>query len=256
MQTRSDQQRSGEDAEVVETADGSLTLFSRAYGQTYRSTRGALSEARAVFLEASGVAEALAAGRECRVLEVGFGTGLNFLVTAQAAAEAEHGAALRYVALERALPAAGLLARLDYPGLLAPSPLPTELLSWLGELKPRRSELARHEFSPRSAPSVTLELVLGEATTQDLATTGARGYDAVYLDAFSPRANPEAWRPEFLGRLAACLAPGGRLVSFTVSGEVRRALAAHGLAVSKVAGPPGGKAEVLVAQRPLPGDAP
>lgn len=273
----------GVPADVLITSDGSRTLYSRRYGQSYRSTRGALSEARAVFLEGSGVAGRLAAGEDCAVLEVGFGTGLNFLVTAVAAAAAADEAAaksaskavsdaaapkLRYLALERELPPTALLARLDYAGLLTPSPLPAELLAWLQRLEQRAATRGRHVFVPSSSPAVALELVLGEATSQELAP-GARsgaapssraapeaavgdagGFDAVYLDAFSPKANPEAWQPAFLGRLASSLAPGGRLVSFTVSGEVRRALAAHGLVVSKVAGPPGGKAEVLVARRP------
>lgn len=234
---------------MVTTDDGSLTLFSHAYAQTYRSSKGALSEARAVFLVGSGVADALAAGRCCSVLEIGFGTGLNFLVTAVAAG---NGAAprpeLRYLAVERELPAGSLLASLDYPSLLAPSPLPEELLTWLRTLE-ASPEGSRHTFSPSCHPSVALELVLGEATTLDL---GRERFDAIYLDAFSPKSNPEAWSPDFLGRLAARLAPGGRLVSFTVSGAVRRALAAHGLVVSKVAGPPGGKAEVLVARAPDP----
>ncbi len=236
-----------------------------------------------MFLQGSGTADRLAAGEDCAVLEVGFGTGLNFLVTAVAAAAAADDVAassassavsgapapkLRYAALERELPPTALLARLDYAGLLAPSPLPAELLAWLRLLERSAATTGRHGFVPRSSPTVALELVLGEATSHDLvpsagsaaaptqgvshdaAVGGAAGFDAVYLDAFSPKANPEAWQPAFLGRLASSLAPGGRLVSFTVSGEVRRALAAHGLVVSKVAGPPGGKAEVLVARRP------
>lgn len=262
-------------AEVVITGDGSQTLYSHAYSQSYRSSKGALAEARAVFLEGSGVATRLAAGKDCAILEIGFGTGLNFLVTAvaaqavaeQAATEttaadiAETGAPrgagatgprLSYLGLEREPPPTALLARLDYTGLLSPSPLPAELLDWLKSLELRGATTGRHVFVPSSAPSVTLELGLGEATSHDLGAAAEGGFDAVYLDAFSPKANPEAWQPPFLGRLARSLVPGGKLASFSVSGGVRRALAAHGLVVGKVAGPPGGKAEVLVARRPEP----
>ena len=75
-------------------------------------------------------------------------------------------------------------------------------------------------------------------------------YDAVYLDPVSPEVNRDPWRPAVLAALAARLAPGGALVSYSVRGSVRRALATAGLDVRKVAGPPGGKREVLRALRP------
>jgi len=89
------------------TADGSRTLRSSAHGQTFKSRLGALTESRSVFLEGSGVAARLAGGEPTRLLEIGFGTGLNFLVTAEAARVA--GTKLHYVAVEvDLLPAATL----------------------------------------------------------------------------------------------------------------------------------------------------
>ena len=70
---------------LVRTADGLDTLYSARYGQTYHSRHGAGTEARHVFLDGSGVADRLADGLPTRVLEVGFGTGLNFFLTAQQA---------------------------------------------------------------------------------------------------------------------------------------------------------------------------
>lgn len=224
------------------TEDGSRTLYSPEYRQTYRSQRGALSEAVGVFLRGSGVEQRLAAGKPSSVLEVGFGTGLNFLVTAcQAAAS---GTPLWYTSLERRLPPGEVLGELAYGELLAPSPLPAELLAWL--CGPAGGATAgRQLFTPPSAPHVTLELLIGDALESDFSGP----CDAVYLDAFSPNANPEPWQPSFLARLAATLAPGGRLVSYSVSGALRRALGELGLEVSKVRGPPGGKREALVAVR-------
>src|SRR5690606_18371181 len=110
------------------------------------------------------------------------------------------------------LPAVAL-ARLDYPRLLAPCGLPDALLAWattFGDVPPP----GRHRFA-RGA--VTLELVVGDARAADLP---ASAYDAVYLDPFSPRANPDGWEADLLGRLVGALRPRGRLVTYSVSGEV------------------------------------
>lgn len=228
---------------VLTTLDGSLTLQSDLYGETYRSRRGALTEARHVFLRASGVEALLGERGRAAVLEVGFGTGLNFLVTASAALEA--GADLDYVGVERDPLPADSLSELRYDELLAPSTLPAELRGWLAGLGDRPAP-GTHLFE---AGGARLRLVVGEAR-EAVPTLPRDAFDAVYLDPFSPRANPDAWDGELLAACFDALRPGGRLVSYSVSGDVRRRLAAAGALVSKAPGPPGGKRESLVAERP------
>ncbi len=225
------------------TLDGSLTLASERYGETYRSRRGAVTEARHVFLGASGVEDLLRERGSAAVLEVGFGTGLSFLVTACAAARS--GASLRYLALERDPLPHALLAELRYDELLAPCALPGALQAWLAGLG-ERPPAGAHDLA---RGGVALELAVADARE---AAPGlpSGAFDAVYLDPFSPRANPDAWEEGLLAHLVRALRPGGRLVSYSVSGDVRRRLAAAGARVSKAPGPPGGKRESLVAERP------
>jgi len=225
----------------VTTADGSATLYSERYAQTFASARGALSEARHVFLAGSGAGERLAAGVHVRVLEVGFGTGLNFFVTARACG-AHPGAQLDYTALEHTLLDAETVARLGYGALLGDETIKA-YLGWRAGLG-TDPEPGSYIFS---AGRVRLELLLGDGAAQTLPEA-----DTVYHDAFSPVVNPELWTEAFLGRLAAALAPGGTLVSYCVQGAVRRRLQALGLVVHKRPGPPGGKREVLVARKPAP----
>lgn len=227
-------------ASILATDDGSVTLYSPRFQQTFRSRHGARSEAQVVFVENSGVAARLAARRATRVLEVGLGAATNF--TLSAALALQHDTPLRYQVWEiEPLPlAAWQLAQLD---TLAPAPFVAALLaareSW-GEM-----ESGHHHFRHRS---VELEVVV--AAIADLSPADAAApFDAIYLDPFSPEANPEAWTPAVLQQLASHLAPGGRLVSYSVRGSVRRALTAAGLQVHKVAGPAGGKREVLCAER-------
>ena len=225
-----------------ETGDGSLTLYSERYGQTFHSQHGAVRESRHVFLEASGVVGRLAAGQPARILEIGFGTGLNFFLTAQAAVES--GAPLHYLALERELLPAGQVRQLGY-GEVAPDVLPGYLAfrEGLGTAAPGS---IRFSLGP-----VELTLALGEATEAPL---GAEHFDTIYHDAFSPDANPELWTREFIGSLLPVLRPNGTLVTYSVKGEVRRLLAGLGLQVEKLPGPPGGKREMLRAVKETPGN--
>lgn len=228
---------------VQRTRDGSLTLYSARYAQAYGSRHGALTEALEVFLKPSGVAARLAAGR-ARVLEVGFGTGLNFFVTARAALRTP-GARLHYVALERDLLTAAELAALGYGALLGEEGLVEAFLAWRSG---PASEAQPFSFA-RSGAEVTLELRLGDAAERVRGLACA--HHAVYQDAFSPEVNPELWTPAFLACLAAALVPGGTLTSYCVQGEVRRRLAALGLVPHKRPGPQGGKREVLLAYKPV-----
>lgn len=245
---RADDGADGDGREPVATADGSATLYSPRYGQTYHSHHGAVTESAWVFVEGSGVGRRLRAGGAVRVLEVGFGTGLNFLLTADLARGA--GAPLRYRALERDPLPGGTIRRLGYDRHLKHPTLVDELVAWLD-----RSEAVGTAAEPRrlhvGTPRCPCELVLdvGDATEADV---GSGAFDAVYHDAFSPDANPELWAEPFLARLVAALAPGGALVTYTVKGTVRRALTALGLHVEKRPGPPGGKREMLWARVPGP----
>lgn len=112
---------------LVRTADGSRTRHSARYGETFHSVHGARREALHVYLEASGVGERLDAGERVRVLEIGFGLALNYLVTADRTLIARrHGknAALDYHAVEHELQSAATIAALGHDAHLRyPAPL-------------------------------------------------------------------------------------------------------------------------------------
>lgn len=216
---------------IRQTADGAATLYSATYGQTYHSEHGAVLEARHVFLRGT------AYHPPARVLEVGFGAGLNFLVTASETQE--H--VLRYTALERYLPPADLLQALDYGAVVGRPRLWAALVDWRRSL-PLDVPVGTYRFS---CMGCELALLMGEATESKLP---ARAFEAVYLDPFSPRANPELFTPGFLSALYRATAPGGRIATYSAAGAVRRALAAAGFEVRREAGPPG-KREFLTGLR-------
>lgn len=225
------------------TSDGSDTLFHTAYDEPYHSRFGALTETEHVFLQATGMADRLAAGQATRILEVGFGTGLNFWATVRHARRG--GATLHYVSLERDLLPAPLLAQLNHPDLLAEvADIQAAFVAWRASL-PTVVDPTRLTWTFEAWLHLTL--VIGDATVVSI--PAAEPYHAVYHDAFSPDSNPELWTQTFFERLYPLLIDGGRVTTYSVKGTVRRNLQAVGFQVFKQPGPPG-KREILVAQRP------
>lgn len=226
---------------LTQTADGTDTLHHPVFDQTYHSRHGALAEAQHVFLHASGVADRLHAGQATRVLEVGFGTGLNALLTAKAALDA--GVPLTFASMEREMLPAATLAALNHGSVLCAPSLVETLLRWR---RSRPTNVADGTYEIALQASVVLRLLVGDATE---AILPARSFDAVYHDAFSPDVDPVLWTDSFLCMLFETLRTGGRLTTYTAKGSVRRTLRAVGFEVEKRPGPPG-KREMLVGRRP------
>ena len=225
---------------LLQTADKSYTLYSEAYKETFHSQKGAFTESRHVFLEGAGVYEHLQQKKDISILEVGFGTGLNFFLTADACFTV--GVRLTYTALEKELLEFKIIKELDYNQFLAQPKILDHFLNWR-ENSSDALVTGEYEFIFENQQ---LNLCIGEATKYEL---GADLYDAIYLDAFSPDTNPELWSAGFLQKLHQALAPKGRLSSYCVKGEVRRRMQDLGFKVEKRPGPPSGKREMLLASR-------
>ena len=206
---------------LQQTADGSHTLYIPELDEHYHSVNGALREAEHIFIEA-GLRSL--PRRELRVLEIGFGTGLNAFLTWKEAEQA-------------------LIPRIDYYTVEL-YPLPLDLARRLnyGQLAwPGREErfLALHEAGwgvdvPLSERFV-LHKIQGDSNTVCL----PEGIDLVYFDAFAPDKQPEMWNQAIYDRLYACVVPGGIIVTYCAKGEVRRGMQAAGFKMSRLPGPPG-----------------
>ena len=221
-----------EPSPILTTPDGSRTALNARYGEAYGSRHGARSQAWHVFVGGSGTGTHPAP----RVLEIGFGVGVNARATL--AATAASGAPLHYLAYEFDPVPAATLREVATGGDAEHHP------AWEALLEDWDGAGARLEVQ---AGGAALEVRFADVTTAELPTDWAT---ALYLDGFSPSRNPEVWTPEFTARLAAALAPGGVLTTYSAAGHVRRALGAAGLVVERRPGAPG-KRECLRAVRPL-----
>ncbi len=238
------------------TDDGSRTLRDRLLDETFHSGCGALSECWYVYLLNSGIHDLLlqCPTEPVRVLELGFGTGMGWLITAAAAYA--HGAPLHYVSLESRLLPTAVLAQIDTASAVQravtdgwiPASLQCVGLIEQAWLAHRQTILDLQTIEHQVAPGNTLQVVQGDGRTW-LRSMPAAPFDAIYFDAFSPATNPELWEEELFAAARQMLKPNGRLVSYCVNGAVRRALQNAGLVVKRLPGPPGGKREVMVAGR-------
>ncbi len=208
------------------------TPVARAFDDPYFSLQGGLEETRHVFLAGNGLPDRFRPGFS--ILELGFGTGLNFLVTLRAHRDVGSPGPLRFTSTEA------------FP--LSPDDRARALRAF-PELAPEAAELqaALGQPGPWTFGPVSLAILDGDARATLPAWDGPA--DAAYLDGFSPAKNPEMWEPALLHAVAAKLAPGGTLATYSAAGHVRRALAEAGLEVERRPGF-GTKRHMTVARRP------
>jgi tRNA 5-methylaminomethyl-2-thiouridine biosynthesis bifunctional protein len=216
-------------AEVIEwLADG--TPYSPRFGDRYRSELGGLAQAREVFLHGCGLPALWAGQPQWRILETGFGLGLNFLVTWQAwKADPDRPRLLHFVSTE-AYPASAadvLHAAAAHPELL---PLAEQLQAQCWGLLPGMHRLVFENGQ------VLLTLCIGD--TKAVLREQAFEADAVYLDGFSPAKNPGMWDLHTFKAIARCCRRGTRIASWTVARSVLDGLAQVGFAVKKTPGLP------------------
>jgi tRNA U34 5-methylaminomethyl-2-thiouridine-forming methyltransferase MnmC len=216
---------------LLTTDDGSATLHSEFFGETYHSRRGARTESEHVFLR-NGLYAWLEKHPERgspRILEAGFGTGLNALLTLLAAGSL--GIEMAYTGYEAYPLDEPTAAGLDYPALLGAPASADDFLAMH-----RCAERQTHRLTPffRFEKRFARFELLDEAET----------YDVVYFDAFAPGTQAELWNADALGRMFHALRPGGVWVSYCAKGEVRRTLQSVGFRVERLPGPPG-KREML-----------
>ena len=214
---------------IITTADNSHTLFVPELNEHYHSIHGALQESRHVFIEA-GFKQVL--NEEVKILEVGFGTGLNAVLTAIEAEET--GRKTVYHTLEAYPVEAELLEQLNYTTLLpkkhAPAFKTIHDAPWEKEV-----EIS----SPFSIKKIKSTVQQWKPENQ---------YDLVYFDAFAPEKQPEMWTEAVFQKMYAALKPNGFLVTYCAKGSAKRAMKAAGFKVEALPGPPG-KREMTKAVR-------
>jgi tRNA U34 5-methylaminomethyl-2-thiouridine-forming methyltransferase MnmC len=218
---------------MKQTADGSATLWLPDMDEHYHSVSGARTESQHIFVDL-GLAAIEAPAPH--VLEIGFGTGLNALLTMETANRERR--PVHYTAIERYPLEWEEVEALCYSDSLLFKELHTS--PWGGDVR-----LTRY---------FTLHKVPDDATASYGDVPGfvlhpSWKYDVVYFDAFAPEKQPEMWSEPLFRALYDSMSGGGILTTYCAKGAVRRMLQAVGFRVERLAGPAGGKREVLRATK-------
>ena len=218
-----------DDIKLTVTEDGSHTLFNPEVGEHYHSTFGAIQESDHIFIRA-GLEPFLGKQNVINVFEMGFGTGLNALLTFLHTEKTRQ--KIHYYGLE-AFPINMKTARaLNYHELLN-----TDQNLFLKFHQPENSIPISDRFFLEKETNTLEQVVLPDDH-----------FNIVYFDAFSPEAQPQLWTPEIFGKIYSAMKTGGVLTTYSCKGTVKRAMKAAGFTLEKLPGPPG-KREFLRATK-------
>ena len=218
---------------LITTSDGSHSLLNTALHETYHSIHGAIQESKHVYID-SGLEYWLRRhpGSEIRILEIGFGTGLNALLSLLHTHEPTpkiYFESWKVHPLE-----AEVISQLNYPSVLS-----------AGE-----QFAALHQAPWNQSVGITTHFMLNKHQGDVLTDRfdAGRSYDLIYYDAFAPSKQPQLWTLDILRKVTWLLAPGGLWVTYCAKGQVKRDLSSLGLTVETLPGPPG-KKEMIRASR-------
>ena len=202
------------------TSDGSPTLYVPELDETYHSMHGSVQEAQHVFIQ-NGLTYIRSDTKQVKILEVGFGTGLNALLTALYAKE--NALSVHYVGLEAYPVEEEIWKAINY----LDDPEATAFYTQIMALP----------FGVTKAYDASFTLCKLAFSIQEWATT--EKFDLIYYDAFGPRAQPEMWALAIFEKLYYLLNPGGAIVTYCAQGQFKRHLKSLGLRVEGLPGPPG-----------------
>ncbi|MCT1529384.1 tRNA (5-methylaminomethyl-2-thiouridine)(34)-methyltransferase MnmD [Sphingobacterium daejeonense] len=219
--------------EFVKTADGSKTLYHDQVGEHYHSKHGAQQESIHVFLN-TGLRYWLdkESSQSASILEIGFGTGLNFLLTADYCSK--NNVNLNYIGIEAYPLKPELIVQSEYNQYVNP-----EIWDQFVEIyaKALESKLSFNEL---------IQLEIAHQKVMDFQSE--ERFDVIYFDAFAEIHQPEMWTPETLAHVCQFLSPGGVFVTYAITGNLKRAMKALGFSIEKAPGAPG-KREMLRATK-------
>jgi tRNA U34 5-methylaminomethyl-2-thiouridine-forming methyltransferase MnmC len=216
---------------IVSTKDGSHTVVHDVLGEHYHSIHGAMQESQHVFIK-----EGLERHKDkstVKVFEMGFGTGLNALLSFAYAEKNQ--VKIEYYTIEAYPLDVEQAKQLNYPQLAGSKEMFDNIHTAIwGE-------------SIKLSANFQLMKIKGLLESTDLGLIPK--IDVVFYDAFAPNSQAHLWEPPMLEKMYALLNSGGHLTTYCAKGQFKRNLKAVGFEVEGVPGPPG-KREMTLGFKP------
>lgn len=208
------------------TNDGSTSIRLEELDESYHSKHGAIQEAYHVFIK-NGLS--LFKGTSVSVLEIGFGTGLNALITLKEAQNFQQ--AIEYVGVEAYPISFEIAMQMNYVQQLEQD-----------NLKSNFELMHQSDWEKRVLIKPNFHLTKGKKLFQEIDYENQ--FDLIYFDAFGFRVQPELWSVEVFQIMYRSLKKGGVLVTYACRTSIKNALKECGFTVEKLPGAPG-KREML-----------
>lgn len=216
---------------LITTSDGSHTLYIPEWDETYHSRYGAVQESYHVFIQ-NGLY--LFENEKIAILEIGFGTGLNTLLTYKE--HAHRNLQIDCIAVEAYPVAPDEVAMMNYASKLQEV-----------DLQYVYQQMHTAAWEKEIRLSETFTLTKRKQFFEEIDDENA--YDLIYFDAFGAEVQPELWTEAMFQKMYKALKNRGVLVTYAAKGSVRRAMLSCGFRVERLPGPPG-KREMLRATKP------
>ncbi len=213
--------------QLVRTKDDSHTLFVPELNEHYHSIYGAIQESMHVFINAG---LKYYGSQNARIFEIGFGTGLNTLLTLLEAIQS--GIDVSYYSIDNYSLDKSIINQLNYPDLLKLNERQRNLFYRMHN-KPWDEQI-------KLAGNFRLTKIKYDLTIFQIPIQ----YDIVYFDAFAPEKQPEMWSMDIFKKIYGNLTTGGILVTYCAKGIVKRTLRSAGFSVYGIPGP-SGKREMI-----------
>lgn len=214
---------------LVVTNDGSATIYDASIGEHYHSQHGALQESLHVFIRA-GIEYVFANTdvKNVRILEIGFGTGLNFILSSEWIEKQSF--TMEYEAIESSPLDLDMIRNLDY--------------SWSSKERWNHYCALYPSFFSNEVIAFSERISFRGHHTEVQRFEVDNNYDLIYYDAFSAQHQPEMWDKDVLDRVCSHLVRGGVFVTYSITGNLKRTLKELGFKIEKLKGSLG-KREML-----------
>lgn len=207
--------------EIIQTLDGSTTIYLKEWEECYHSKHGAIQEAQHVFIN-NGLS--LFPNQSVAILEIGFGTGLNAFMTFLEAEKFNQ--SINYVGVEAYPVAASEVLAMNY----------VDELNAVSQ-KAVFEKMHESKWNEKVVLSTEFELTKRKQFFDEIEDVAQ--FDLIYFDAFGYRVQPELWSTAIFKKMFNALKPGGKLVTYAARGVVKRSMMEVGFTVEKLPGPPG-----------------
>lgn len=219
--------------------DGSSTVYSSKFQQYYHNPNGAVTESRYIFFESSGIIDQLEASlHPIHIFEVGFGTGLNFLLLLDEYISSNSNQPVHFYSVEAFPVDFETAQKFNFGRFLENSSLETLLPPIFQDLKPG-------ENTSQPIPDKEVYLHVYYSRFDELKMLN-HSIDFVFHDAFSPEVNDELWTIDTFKKIASFCTKDAILTTYCAASKARAAMASAGWFLGKKVGALG-KREMTIA---------